>query len=97
MFALFERCHLSLKPEDDNLEIVRKDKRRLEYHEGRSSEVRAESLGGNHLNELLNMSEYALEALDSVNPTFDAEASERMNEHDVGERFVNILCGIVQL
>ena len=38
--------------------------------------VRAESSEGNNLNELLNMSEDALEALDSVDPTFNAEASE---------------------
>ena len=49
--------------------------------------VRAESLEGNNLCELLNMSVDAFEALDSVNPTFDAEASERMDEDDVGERF----------
>ena len=33
------------------------------------------------------MSEDALEAQQSVEPTFDAEASERMDEDDVGERF----------
>ena len=70
----------------DNLEIVRRMKR-LEDNEGGSSEVRAESLEGNNLCELLNMSEYASEALDSVYPTLDAEASERMDEDDVGERF----------
>ena len=53
---------------------------------GRSSEVRAESLEGNNLSELLNMSEDALEALDSVDPPFDTEVSERMDEDDVGER-----------
>ena len=37
-------------------------KRRLEDNEGGSSEVRAESLEGNNLSELLNMSEYTLEA-----------------------------------
>ena len=67
----------------DNLEIVR----RLEDNEGGSSIVRAESLEGNNLSELLNMSEDSLEALDSVDRTFDAEASERMDEDDVGERF----------
>ena len=48
---------------------------------GESSKVRAESLE-NNLSDLLNMSEDALEALDmdneSVDPTFDAEASKRM-------------------
>ena len=33
------------------------------------------------------MSEDALEALDSVDSTFDAEASERMEEDGVGEMF----------
>ena len=33
------------------------------------------------------MSEDASEALDSVDPTLDPEASERMDEDDVGERF----------
>ena len=33
------------------------------------------------------MSENALETLDSGDPTFDAEASERMDEDYVGERF----------
>ena len=42
---------------------------------------------GNNLSELLNMSEDVLEALDRVNLTFDAEASERMDENDAGERF----------
>ena len=42
---------------------------------------------GNNLSELLNMCEDALEALDSVNPTFDAEVSERMDKDDVGKRF----------
>ena len=70
-----------------NLEIVRRKKRSLEDNDGGSSEVRAESLEGNNLIELLNMSEDALEALDSVDLTCDAEASERMDEDDVGERF----------
>ena len=38
-------------------------------NEGGSSEVRAESLEGNNLSELLNMSEDALETLDSVDPS----------------------------
>ena len=42
---------------------------------------------GNNLSELLNMCEDALEALDSVDPTFDAEVSERMDKDDVGKRF----------
>ena len=42
---------------------------------------------GNNLNELLNMPENALEILDSVDPTFNPEASERMDEDYVGERF----------
>ena len=67
------------------MEIARRKKRRLD--EGGSSEVRAESLERNNLSELLNMFEDALEALDSVDPTFDAEASEIMDEGDVGERF----------
>ena len=71
----------------DNLMIVRRKKRRLEDNEGGSSEVRAESLEGNNLSELLNISENALETLDSVNTTLDAEASERMDEDDIGERF----------
>ena len=54
---------------------------------GGSSEVRAESLEGNNLSELLNMSEDALETLDSVDPTFNAEASERLDKDDVCERF----------
>ena len=33
------------------------------------------------------MSEDALEILDSVDPTFDAEASERIDKDDVGVRF----------
>ena len=41
------------------------------------------------------MSEYALETLDSVDPTFDAEASDRMDEDDLVRGFVKILCGIV--
>ena len=69
----------------DNLEIVTRKIRRLEDNEGGSSEVRAESLEGSNLSELLNMSEDSLEALDSVDPTFDAEASARMDEDDVGE------------
>ena len=36
------------------------------------------------------MSEDALEALDSVDPTFDTEASETMDEDDVGERFCEV-------
>ena len=32
------------------------------------------------------MSEDAIEALDSVDPTINAEATERMDEDDVGER-----------
>ena len=71
----------------DNLEIARRKKRRLEDNEGGNSVVRAESLEGNNLSELLNMSEDALEAVDSVDPTFDAEASEIMDEDVVGERF----------
>ena len=42
---------------------------------------------GNNLSELLNMSEDALEALDSVDPTFNAEASERMDKDYVGKMF----------
>ena len=33
------------------------------------------------------MSEDALEALDIVDPSFDAKASERIDKDDVGERF----------
>ena len=33
------------------------------------------------------MSEDTFEDLDSVDPTFDAEASERMDEDDIGEKF----------
>ena len=75
----------------NSLEIARRKKRKLEKNEGESSEVRAESWEGSNLSELLNMSEDALDALDmdneSVDFTFDAEASERMDEDDVGERF----------
>ena len=70
----------------DNLEIVRRKKRILEDNKGGSSEVRAESLEGHNSSELLNMSEDAIEALDSVDPTINAEATERMDEDDVGER-----------
>ena len=45
----------------NSLEIARRKKKRLEENEGDSSEVRAESLEGNYLNELLNMSEDALD------------------------------------
>ena len=41
------------------------------------------------------MSEYVLESLDSVDPTFDAEASEGMDEDDLVRGFEKILCGIV--
>ena len=40
------------------------------------------------------MSEDALKITDSVDPTFDAEVSERMDENDVGERFCEV-CAIV--
>ena len=80
----------------DNLEIVRRKKRSLEDNEGGSSEVKAESLEGNNLIELLNMSEDALEALDSVDLASDAEASERMDEDDVGE-VLGRFCAIVGL
>ena len=63
------------------------EKEKLEDNEGGRSEIRGESFEGNNLSELLNMPEDALEALDSVDPTFDAEVSERMDEDDVGERF----------
>ena len=71
----------------DNLEIVRTKKRRLEDNKGGSSEVRAETLEGHNFIELLYMSEDALEAPDSVEPTFNAEVSERIDEDDVGKRF----------
>ena len=48
--------------------------------------VRAESSKGNNLNELLNMSEDALETLDSVDPTFNV-GLVKMDEDYVGERF----------
>ena len=41
------------------------------------------------------MSEYVLESLDSVDPTFDAEASEGMDEDDLVRGFEKISCGIV--
>ena len=43
------------RAEADNLAIVRRKKRRVEDNEGWSSEVRAESLEGNNLSELLRM------------------------------------------
>ena len=53
----------------DNLEIVRRKKRRLEDNEGGSSEVRAESLG-KEFKWLLNVSEDGLEALDCMDPSY---------------------------
>ena len=58
---------LTSKARRTKADIVSKKKRRSEENEGGSSEVRAESLEGNILSELLNMSEDALEALDTDN------------------------------
>ena len=84
LFSLFERCHLSLKKEKLKLITWDRRKKRLEDNEGGSSEVRAESLEGNNFKWATEYVRVWFRGLDSVDSTFDAKASERMDE-DVGE------------
>lgn len=77
------------------MEIARRKKRRLENDESDRSERGIESLemsvsmaGVNDLSDLLNMPGDALDTdNESIDPTFDAEANERLDEDHIAESF----------